>query len=135
KEYTANNRDDIIEQLPPLRKRFPTYKSFGEATFDDLFTKDQMDSVLTKEANNFRSCFLRNNGNGKFELIPLPAMAQLAPLYGMVTGDFNNDNNLDVAICGNDFGTEVTNGRYDAMNGLLLLGDGKGSFTTKSILE
>lgn len=135
KEFTANNRDDIIEQLPPLRKKFPTYKSFGEATFNDLFTKDQMDSILTLEANNFRSCLIKNNGGGKFELIPLPAMAQLAPLYGMITGDFNNDNNLDLAICGNDFGTEVTNGRYDAMNGLLLLGDGKNNFKATSILE
>jgi len=135
KEFTANNRDDIIEQLPPLRKKFPTYKLFGEATFSDLFTKEQMDSALTLEATNFSSCLLKNNGGGKFELVPLPAMAQLAPLYGMVTGDFNNDNNLDVIISGNDYGTEVTNGRYDAMNGLLLLGDGKGGFNAKSILE
>jgi hypothetical protein len=135
KEFTANNRDDLVEQLPGLRKKFPTYKSFGEATFNDLFSKEQMDSMLTLEANNFRSCLVKNNGGGKFELIPLPPMAQMAPLYGMITGDFNNDNNLDVAICGNDYGTEVTNGRYDAMNGLLLLGDGKGNFTAKSILE
>jgi hypothetical protein len=53
----------------------------------------------------------------------------------MVTDDFNNDGNLDVAICGNDFGTEVTNGRYDAMNGLVLLGDGKGNFTPQTILQ
>ena len=87
------------------------------------------------QVNNFRSCLIKNIGNGKFELSPLPVLAQLAPLYGMVTDDFNSDGNLDVAICGNDFGTEVTNGRYDAMNGLLLLGDGKGNFKSQTILE
>ena len=65
----------------------------------------------------------------------LPAMAQLAPINGMVTDDFNNDGNLDVAICANDFGNEVTNGRYDAMNGLILLGNGKGNFTAQTILN
>jgi hypothetical protein len=50
----------------------------------------------------------------------------------MVVDDFNNDGNLDVLLCGNDFGTEVTNGRYDALNGLLLNGDGKGAFVPQS---
>jgi len=36
---------------------------------------------------------------------------------------------------GNDYGTEVSIGRYDAFNGLVLLGDGKGSFNPQSILQ
>jgi hypothetical protein len=124
-----------MEQLPFVKKKFLTYKSFGEATFNDLFTKEQLEGALILQANDFKSCFLKNMGGGKFEMIPLPAIAQLAPLYGMVTDDFNNDGNADVAICGNDFGTEVTNGRYDAMNGLVLLGDGKGNFAAQTILQ
>ena len=38
-------------------------------------------------------------------------------------------------LAGNDFGTEVTNGRYDAMNGLVLSGDGKGNFIAQTILQ
>jgi len=34
----------------------------------------------------------------------------------------------DILLTGNDFGTEVSMGRYDALNGLLLAGDGKGNF-------
>ena len=37
-------------------------------------------------------------------------------------GDFDGDGNLDVLMNGNDFGTDVTVGRYDALNGLLLKG-------------
>ena len=36
---------------------------------------------------------------------------------------------------GNDYGTEVATGRYDALNGLLLKGNGKGSFSPQSIRE
>jgi len=135
KEYTAQNRDDIIEQLPGTRKKFLTYKSFGEATFKDIFSKEQLDGALELQVNNFNSCLIKNMGDGRFELSPLPVPAQLAPLYGMVIDDFNDDGNLDAAICGNDFGTEVTDGRYDAMDGLLLLGDGKGNFKSQTILE
>jgi hypothetical protein len=36
---------------------------------------------------------------------------------------------------GNDFGTEGSIGRYDALNGLMLKGDGKGGFKAQSILQ
>jgi hypothetical protein len=36
---------------------------------------------------------------------------------------------------GNDYGTDVSIGRYDALNGLLLKGDGKGGFKPLSILQ
>ena len=135
KEYPAFNRDDIVAQLPGLRKKFPTYKDFANADIHQLFTDGQMKDALTLHANNFKSCFLKNMGNGKFEMQPLPAMAQLSPLYGMVVDDFNNDGNLDLAVCGNDFGNEVTNGRYDALNGLVLTGNGNGGFTPQSVAK
>jgi hypothetical protein len=36
---------------------------------------------------------------------------------------------LDILLVGNDFGNEIFIGRLDALNGLVLLGDGKGGFT------
>ena len=53
----------------------------------------------------------------------------------MVVDDFDGDGNLDILINGNDFGTEVGTGRYDAFNGLLLKGNGTGGFTPLSILQ
>ncbi|HRP57806.1 VCBS repeat-containing protein [Agriterribacter sp.] len=135
KEFPAQSRDEIVGQLPGLRKRFPSYKDFGKATVHDLFTKEELQGALILEANNMKSCFVKNTGNGKFECHPLPAQAQWAPLYGMVADDFNGDGNLDVAINGNDFGTEVSAGRYDALNGLVLLGDGNGDFSAQTIRQ
>ena len=135
KEFPAQNRDELVEQLPGLKKRFLTYKSFGKAKVHDMFTQEEFKDALVLEANNMKSCFIKNMGNGKFECHPLPVQAQLAPLYGMVADDFNSDGNLDVAINGNDFGTEVSTGRYDALNGLVLLGDGNGNFNPQTILQ
>ena len=135
KEYTAMNRDDIVSQLPGVRKKFLTYKEFAKADIHQIFSEDEMKGALILQANNFKSCYLKNNGNGKFELHPLPDLAQMAPLNGMVVDDFNNDGNLDVAISGDDYGNEVFNGRYDAMNGFVLAGNGKGDFAVQTILQ
>ena len=82
-----------------------------------------------------QSCYLRNEGNGKFTMIPLPKEAQVSVLNGMLADDFDGDGNLDVLVNGNDFGTSVGIGRFDALNGLLLKGDGKGNFVPLSILQ
>jgi hypothetical protein len=54
--------------------------------------------------------------------------AQLSPINGIVAEDVNGDGLLDVVMNGNEYGNEVVNGQYDAMNGLVLLGKGKGGF-------
>ena len=61
---------------------------------------------------------------------PLPIEAQLAPLNDIIVKDIDADGNLDIVGVGNDFGNETFIGRYDAMNGLFLKGNGKGSFET-----
>ena len=53
----------------------------------------------------------------------------------METGDFDGDGNLDVVINGNDYGSDASIGRYDALNGLMLKGDGKDGFKPLSILQ
>jgi len=135
KEFPVPGRDDMIKQIIGMRSKFQNYKSYATATMDQLFTPEQMKDVLTLHANNFNSSFCRNDGNGKFTLIPLPLKAQLSALNGMVTDDFDGDGNLDVVINTNDYGTDVSVGRYDALNGLMLKGDGKGNFIPQSILQ
>jgi ASPIC/UnbV protein/VCBS repeat protein len=135
KEFPAESRDDLLRQMNALRRKFPDYKSYAMATMDQVLTADQRKGALILQANNFQSCMLRNDGNGKFTMIPLPAEAQFSVLNGMVAGDFDGDGKLDLVLNGNDYGTDPSNGRYDALNGLFLKGNGKGSFSPLSILQ
>jgi len=135
KEFTAYNRDDVIDQLPFIKKRFLTYADFGKASFDKLFTQEELKNSIKYTANYLTSSFVRNNGNGNFSLEPLPAVAQFSAINAMVADDFDKDGNLDVCINTNDFGTDPANGRYDALNGLVLKGDGKGKFDPLTIRQ
>ncbi|HMH23215.1 MAG TPA: VCBS repeat-containing protein [Puia sp.] len=135
KEFPAQTRDDVVRQLPSLKKRFATHKPFALATMDQILTEQQRKGALRLKATMLRSCYLRNDGAGKFTMIALPNEAQVSVINGMVVDDFDGDGNLDVLINGNDYGTEVGTGRYDAFNGLLLKGDGAGGFAPLSILQ
>ena len=135
KEFPAQNRDDFVKQMIGFRNRFQNYKTFAAATMDQVFTKEQMAGALIVRANNLRSSYIRNDGNGKFTIMPLPAQAQFSALNGMIADDFDGDGNLDLVINTNDYGTDVNVGRYDALNGLMLKGDGKGNFRPLTILE
>lgn len=135
KEFPANGRDDVIERMPGLKKKFNNYKSFAVATMDSIIPPGKQASDIRLHANVMQSCYIRNDGAGRFTIIPLPKEAQVSVLNGMIADDFDGDGNEDVLICGNDFGTDVSIGRYDALNGLLLKGDGNGGFTPLSIME
>ena len=134
-EFPAMSRDDLLRQMTSMRTRFPTYKSFATATMSKVLTPEQREGAVVVEANQFGSCLFRNDGGRKFTMLPLPAPAQWSVLNGMVAGDFDHDGNLDLVINGNDYGTEVATGRYDALNGLFLKGDGKGGFSAGTIVQ
>jgi hypothetical protein len=135
REFPVHTRDDITKQMIMFRSKFQNYKTYASATFDKMFTPEELKGALILEANNFANSYLKNMGNGKFEIMPLPNVAQYSCLNGMVAEDFDGDGNLDLLVNGNDFSTEVSVGRYDACNGLFLKGNGKGEFAPLSILQ
>jgi hypothetical protein len=135
REYPVALRDEIIRQMITMRRKYIDYKTYSAATMDSVLPADQRKDAIIYHANDLASAYLRNDGNGKFTLQNLPAQAQLSMLCGMSVADFNGDGNLDVVINGNDYGTEVNTGRYDAMNGLMMKGDGNGNFIPLSIMQ
>jgi len=134
-EYPVALRDEIIRQMITMRRNYIDYRSYAVATMDSVLPASQRKDAIIYHANDLASVYLRNNGKGKFTLQKLPAQGQLSMLCGMSVNDFDGDGNLDVVINGNDYGTEVNTGRYDALNGLMMKGDGKGNFIPLSIMQ
>lgn len=132
KEFPYNNRDEMGKQIIQVRQRFQEYSKFSEAGITDIFKPEELKDALVVRANWMQSSYLENDGKGNFTIKALPIQAQLAPIFGMVANDFDNDGNLDVLLVGNDYGSDLIVGRYDAFHGLLLKGDGKGGFVAQS---
>jgi hypothetical protein len=125
-EFPYNGRLDLDKQVILSKRKYLLHAEFAQVNMQDYLKNFENIKPLHLSANWMQSSLIRNLGNGKFAVEGLPTEAQFAPIYGMATGDWNGDGHLDALCLGNDFGSEVTTGRYDAFNGLLLLGDGKG---------
>jgi len=122
-------RDDLLRALPMLAPRFPTYASYAGKTVEQIFTKEELADAIVRHARTFATTLVRNDGGGKFTLVPLPDEAQLAPVYGILPADVDRDGHTDLLLAGNFDGFKPEIGRMAASYGLLLRGDGHGGFT------
>jgi enediyne biosynthesis protein E4 len=134
-EYFYHTRDDMVKQLVMIRVKFKTYGEFGAATVQDVFSKKELEGAQILSANTMSSCFIENLGIGKFQSTPLPVEAQIAPIYGMLSYDYDGDGFLDVMMVGNDYGMELQQGHADAFNGLVLKNKGNKTFTPLSKVQ
>ena len=135
KEVTFHGRDDLSKQMNTIRKKFDNYQKFASAGIYDILTAEELKDALVLKANYMNTSYIENLGEGKFNISAFPMQAQTAPVNGMLVEDFDDDGNLDVLMVGNDFGNEVSVGRLDAFNGLLLRGDGTGKFNSTNLKE
>ncbi len=128
KTYPLPLRDNLIKQLPPLKKKFVRHRAYGQATLETVFSPSDLASAQHYRANTFATTYFENV-DGNFRPMPLPIQAQVAPVNALLADDFNRDGHLDILLAGNSSSPEVETGRIDSGNGLLLAGDGKGGFT------
>ncbi|MEQ8474239.1 MAG: VCBS repeat-containing protein [Marinoscillum sp.] len=135
KEVPYFGRGDMIKQINKIRAQFKRYSDYGQATIDEVLTPEQRTNSISYKANYMKSSYIENEGNGKFSIRPLPLPCQVAPVFGMLVDDFDHDGNMDVLMVGNDFGTEVLQGRMDAFKGIYLSGNGDGNFTVRKLGE
>ncbi len=111
-----------------LALRFPTYAEFSRRSMAELFGAPQLQKAIHYQTDTFASLYLQNNGNGTFSATPLPNLAQIAPIRGILSTDVDGDGNLDLIVAGNLWDMEPNTPRLDAGNGLWLKGDGRGHF-------
>jgi len=129
KPYPLSLRDDLLASLNYLGDRYRTYKDYATQTMSDVFPKKDLDDAVVKNAYTFASSLVRNNGNGTFTMVPLPLEAQIAPMYGIFSGDIDGDGKPDLLMAGNFDGVKPELGKMSAGYGVYLRGDGKGHFT------
>jgi hypothetical protein len=98
KSYPWYSKDEVAEQIPSLQKKFLHYADYADAQLTDLFTKEQLQRSSSVAIKTTQSLYLRNDGNKKFTIQPLPLYAQMSVINGIVPYDFGNDGNMDLIL-------------------------------------
>jgi len=134
KSYPFASRDQLVKQLPGLKKKFLKYRDYRNVNLEDIVTPKQKGNSTEMHVDVFASSFIKND---RIRLIRtnLPDEAQMAPIYAMSFADISDDSNADVILGGNLIATQPDFGPYDASIGLLLLGDGKGGWKAQDAMK
>lgn len=129
KSYPIYQRNLLLNQIPSLMARFRSYEEYARASMDDIFPPETCKGAYLRDMRYAESAIVENIGNGTFRMRSLPEEAQISPVFGIITDDYNSDGLTDILLTGNSYSSRASDGQYDASIGLLLTGNGKGEFT------
>ncbi len=127
--FPVRGKSCSTNAMPFLGNKFTKYHDFAAASLQDIYTRTCLESSHRYAANSLESGVLVNNGSGKFEFHVLPTLAQASPVFGIVIGEFNGDGHPDVFLAHNFYGPQAETGRADGGVGMLLAGNGDGTFS------
>jgi hypothetical protein len=133
--YPMYHRDQLIDQMPMMRKKFIRYRNYAGKTLDEIFSEDQKKGMDVFKAGCFESGVLMNEGNLKFHFVAFPEQAQFSTINDLVVGDLDGDGTTDILTVGNSYDPDVSTGNYDARAAQFLSGDGKGIFQAVSAVS
>ncbi len=128
KSYPYVTRDELLDQMSSMRTKYTNYADYADQTVTDIFDKDDLKDAGHLTANCLSTSYFEMGINGKFKSKPLPIEAQESPVFTITPLDYNKDGIEDLLLCGNINKARLRFGKYDANYGVLLKGNGKGSF-------
>lgn len=135
KSYPVATRDELLDQVAALRKKYVKYADYSVAQVSDIFETKALGKAQILLLRELRSGWLENTGKGQLKFHALPLAAQFSMVQGFVVQDFDQDGQEDVLVVGNFAPFRVQNGPSDASKGILLLGNGKGGWKPTDAFE
>lgn len=120
-------KNQLIGQLPYLKKKYLKYEPYSEASMQDIFTSEQLTSSIVSEVNFLESTIFENK-DGIFKARPLPLQAQFTTQFAILVMDINNDGLEDVLLGGNQFRAKPEMGINAASKGMVFLNQGNMKF-------
>ena len=114
-------KQELTAQMPGLKKTILKYEDYGKLRYETLFPAEVRAQSIAYRTDYLESAVLWNNG-GSFSLQALPVEAQISPVFGILTGDFDGDQVTDIWLGGNFYALKPQAGRHDASRGVFLKG-------------
>ena len=133
KEIPFATKEELIKQMPPLKKKFLYAADFAKSSLQDIFSGDKLRNAEKFEASYFANSILINEGNLNFIVAALPWEAQLTSYRDAIVVDANNDKLPDIFLAGNYYDNNIQMGRHDADFGTLMINAGNNTFKCETI--
>lgn len=133
KEFPFSYRDDLISQIPELKKRVGSYAEYANAEIQDLIDQEKLDEANYKIVEQLSSAIVINQGGKQSELVDLPWQAQQAPVYAICISDVDEDGRKDILLAGNQEGAMVQLGPSLSSKGTILYGNANNSYSVRGI--
>jgi len=131
--YVPMRKLHDFASVPTILQQVSTHRDFAESRIERIFGQS-FARVPYKEVNTLQHKIFINTGEN-FEARPLPAETQFTTGFSALVADFDNDGNEDLFISQNLYSFPRHIPIQDAGRGLLLLGDGTGSFEPLTGME
>jgi hypothetical protein len=78
--YPHASREDLLNQIPGLKKKFKSFEDYGKLTFDELIAKLEISNPKMLDVATLEHMMLVKNGS-KFDSKILPLETQMSPIY------------------------------------------------------
>jgi hypothetical protein len=122
------SRRELMAAIPSLRRKYTTNDTFARATLEEIVGPAALDAAERFEAVELRSGVFLSQPDGRFRFAPLPRVAQIAPVQGLVAADLDGDGRADLLALQNSHAPVPAVGRFAGGLGQFLRGDGRGGF-------
>lgn len=133
--FPRRSRNEFATRLPAIMRRFPRNDVYARATLAELFGEDRLQAARACAATELQSGVFLSQPDGRFRFAPLPRLAQIAPVQGMVAGDFDGDGRADLYAVQNSYAPVPHVGRFDGGLSQMLRGDGQGGLEAVPVSE
>lgn len=124
KSFPLATRDELLEQVSSLKKKFIKYEDYSTATMKDIASPEQLEKAHKFIAYNLQSSWLENVDGKQFKVHSLPPLAQISTINGFVFDDLTGDGKEEIIAAGNFYPFKPQLGRSDASTGVTLHYDG-----------
>jgi hypothetical protein len=126
-DYPILDKDELIKQIPSLKKKFLYYKDYAAASYRDVFGEAGYQGVEIKKLKITASSIFWGTKTG-FKRASLPSEIQYSNVSSILCEDVNKDGATDIILGGNQTKVKPQFGPMESSQGWLLINKKKGIF-------
>ena len=123
KDFPIHDRDELIKQLPDLKKKLLYYEDYANQSIKDIFNETQISSSQVLEIKETRSLLFMSDSPLSYSKKLLPEEIQYSSVHAINIFDINQDGLNDLILGGNQYLVKPQYGAFDASKGWILYGD------------